>query len=108
MIFSIILEKLGINMNPDPNTDPLKLLCTSFLIFSLAILFCLFNTSLYYISIIIIKEYAERLNKYPKIKKILIYYSKLRLSYLIIEVIVGLFCCLFIIISCLSILGIIV
>lgn len=55
-----------------------------------------------------LKEYENKLNKYPKFKKWIINYSKLRLTYLIIEFILGLVCCLTIIITCLSILGIIV
>jgi hypothetical protein len=107
MILGFIFDKLGIDLNP-ANTDPILLFSLGFLVLSIIILLCFFNTSLYYVSIIMIKDYEEKLNNYPKFKKLLIYYSKFRLTYLIMEFILGIICCLIIIISCLLILGILV
>ena len=74
----------------------------------LIILLCFFNTSLYYISILTVDKYEEKLNRYPIVKRLLNYYSKLRMTHIVSELILGIVCCLIIIISCLAILGIIV
>ena len=101
MIFLYILEKLGINVTPPSNSDPIILLCYSFLIISLILLLCFINTSLYYISIVVLKEYEYKLNSYPNLKKILTYFSKFSLANIIIEFILGVICCLIIIFICL-------
>lgn len=63
MLLNLLLEKIG--LDPNNMTDPLLLVCFAFFIISSVILLCFFNISLYYISIIMIKDYEERINKYP-------------------------------------------
>lgn len=109
-LLSITRDNLtSLNISIDNlGSDPLLLLCFSFFILSSVIFLCFFNISLYYFSILLIKDYNEKLNKYPKVKKLLIYYSKFRLTYLILEFVLGVFCCLSIMVICLTVLGIIV
>ena len=119
MILKYIFDKLGIDLNnitantagtvgvEGSNTDPILIFCLGILILSSAVLICFFNISIYFFSILMLKEYEEKLNNYPKIKKLMNRISKLRLTYLIIDFIGGIICCLSIIISCLLALGII-
>ena len=83
MILKYIFDKLGIDLNnitantagtvgvEGSNTDPILIFCLAILILSSTFLICFFNISIYFFSILMLKEYEQKLNNYPKIKKLM-------------------------------------
>jgi hypothetical protein len=82
-----ILNFLGLNLDPNPN--PLVLVISAILFFSLLILLSVVNISIYLLSLYVLDNKLTFLNKYitkyPIIKRILIYYRNSKILFIIIE-----------------------
>lgn len=91
-IIPIIFEKMGTKIST--NNDPLISYAFYMFIISLIVLTCFINIFGYFISLYLINRYEHVVNKYPKLSKLVNYYEKTSLIFIIIEAI---FCVLFLI-----------
>jgi hypothetical protein len=105
MALPIILSFLDISI-PD-NATPLFNFSLGILILAIISLLCFFNVIGYLISIILINKY-EIETKFPKLKRLINYYSKSTLIFVAIEGAICIFLLLCIIFSCLLMLGVII
>lgn len=102
-IVPFIFKSLGSEIPAD--AEPIVSFSFNILILSLIILFCFINITGYFISIYLLTKYNVE-EKYPKYLKIIRYFEKSRIFFVIIEIFLCLFCLITIIILNLGILGI--
>nr|YP_009912200.1 hypothetical protein [Dictyophora indusiata]QLD96637.1 hypothetical protein [Dictyophora indusiata] len=92
-IIPFIFKKLGNDMTTD--AEPLVSFSFNILILSLIILTCFINITGYFLSIYLITKYKVE-DKYPKFLKMIKYFDKSSIFFVIIEIILCLFClCVF-------------
>jgi hypothetical protein len=101
-IIPFIFKTLGSDIPKD--AEPIITYSFNMLILSLIILACFINITGYFISIYLIKKYNIE-DKYPKYSKLIRYFEKSNIFFVIIEIILCLFCLMIIIILNLGILG---
>ena len=102
-IIPFIFSRLGADIPKD--AEPIVTFSFNILILSLIILFCFVNISGYFISIYLINKYNVE-ERYPKYQKLIRYFEKSRILFVITEIILCLFCLIIIIIFNMGILGI--
>ena len=84
----------GFSLNPSAYTSPVFLLSCSILIFSLVALFCFVNIILYFAVLYILenKSLLEKVSQYKLLVKIINFYKNIRLFYLLVEILLFIFC----------------
>lgn len=83
-----LLNSFGLHININENTSPIFFIGLGFLIFNLIVLFSVLNISFYLISIYLIntnKYLATKSSTYPYIQKIIKFYSRTRIGFILLE-----------------------
>ena len=85
------LQLFGINVNITESSSPIYLLACCIFVLNIVGLFCFINVTGYFISIYLINKYNVE-ERYPKYQKLIRYFEKSRILFVITEIILCLFC----------------